>query len=212
MGNYVISHLKAGVNMNVYIVRHGETDCNVNNICYGWYDCPLNEKGITQAKNLGNFLKTKKIDKIISSDLLRARMTADEINKELMLPVEYNSSLREIFFGDWENKPVKEMMKIDPVNTKLWREDCQKAVIPNGELFDDFYARVSTGFDKIVEENFDKDILIVAHGGAISALLCHITDAGAKGFWHFRTIQECYTKLVYDYNGFFIERINSPIK
>jgi len=198
--------------MNIYIVRHGETDCNVNNICYGWFDCPINEKGITQAKNLGKFFKTKKIDKIISSDLLRAKMTAAYINDELRSPIEFNSSLREINFGDWENVPVKEMQKIDPVNTKLWRDDCEKAVIPNGEQFRDFYNRVSSGFEKIVEENFDKSILIVAHGGAISALLCHITNSGAKGFWHFRTIQECFTQIVYEYDGFFIKRINCPIR
>ena len=198
--------------MNVYIVRHGETECNVKNICYGWYDCPINEKGISQAKNLGRFLKSKKIDKIISSDLLRARMTAELINNELGLPIEFNSSFREINFGDWENVPVIEMRKIDPVNTKLWRKDCEKAIIPNGELFSDFFNRVSKGFDKVVEDNFDKNILLVAHGGAISALLCHITNAGAKGFWHFRTIQECYTELVYDYDGFFIKRINCPIE
>ncbi len=198
--------------MNIYIVRHGETECNVNNICYGWYDCPINEKGISQAKNLGSFLKTKKIDKIISSDLLRAKMTAELINNELNLPIEFNSAFREINFGDWENVPVKEMQKIDPINTKLWRDDCEKAVIPNGELFKDFFGRVSSGFEKVVEENFDKSILIVAHGGAISALLCHITNSGAKGFWHFRTIQECYTQLVYEYDGFYIKRINCPIK
>ena len=197
--------------MNIYIVRHGETECNINNICYGWYDCPINEKGISQAKNLGKFLKTKKIDKIISSDLLRAKMTAELINNELNIPIVFNSSFREINFGDWENVPISEMKKIDPVNTKLWRDDCEKAIIPNGELFSEFYGRVSQGFDKVVEENFDKNILIVAHGGAISALLCHVTNAGAKGFWHFRTIQECYTQLVYEYNGFFIKRINCPI-
>ena len=197
--------------MNIYIVRHGETECNINNICYGWHDCPINEKGISQAKNLGKFLKTKKIDKIISSDLLRAKMTAELINNELNIPIVFNSSFREINFGDWENVPISEMKKIDPVNTKLWRDDCEKAIIPNGELFSEFYGRVSQGFDKVVEENFDKNILIVAHGGAISALLCHVTNAGAKGFWHFRTIQECYTQLVYEYNGFFIKRINCPI-
>ena len=198
--------------MIVYIVRHGETECNVNNICYGWYDCPINEKCISQAENLGRFLKSKKIDKIISSDLLRAKMTAELINNELCVPVEFNSSFREINFGDWENVPVVEMRKIDPVNTKLWRNDCEKAIIPNGELFSDFFKRVSEGFDKVVEDNFDKNILLVAHGGAISALLCHITNSGAKGFWHFRTIQECYTELVYDYDGFFIKRINCPIE
>lgn len=197
--------------MKIYITRHGETQCNVDNICYGWYDVPINEKGISQAQNLGSFFKNKKLDKIVSSDLLRARMTADIINEKTRLPIEYSRDLREINFGDWENVPVKDFKKIDPINSKLWRDDCQKAIIPNGELFDDFYKRVSTGFEKIVEENFGKDLLLVAHGGVISVILSHITGAGAKGFWHFRTLQERYTKLVYEYDGFFIEKTNSPI-
>ena len=86
-------------------------------------------------------MKSKKIDKIISSDLLRAKMTAELINNELCVPVAFNSSFREINFGDWENVPVVEMRKIDPVNTKLWRNDCEKAIIPNGELFSDFFKR-----------------------------------------------------------------------
>lgn len=198
--------------MNIYIVRHGETDCNKNNICYGWYDCPINEKGIEQAKNLGNFFKNIKIDKIISSSLIRAKMTAEIINKELNVPIEFDDNIREIYFGEWENIPIEDMHKRDPVNTRLWHEDCTKADIPGGEKFNTFFNRVSYGFDRIISENSEKDILIVSHGGAISAMLCHITGAGSKGFWCYRTIQECYNKLVYDKSGFYIERINSPIK
>ncbi len=198
--------------MKIYIVRHGETECNANSICYGWYDCPLNEKGVMQAKNLGEFFKTKKIDKIISSDLSRAKMTAEAISKTTGVEVEHISAFREMNFGDWENVPIAKLSEIDPVNALLWRDDCEKARIPNGEKFFEFYERVTDGFDKIVKENFDKDILIVAHGGAISSILSHVTGAKAKGFWHFRTLQETYHQLVFDHDGFFLAKINHPIK
>ena len=197
--------------MNIYIVRHGETDCNKNNICYGWYDYPINERGIKQAENLGRFFSNIKIDKIISSSLMRAKMTAEIINNSLNVPIEFDNSIREIYFGDWENIPIADMHRLDPINTRLWHDDCAKANIPGGEQFNTFYSRVAYGFDRIVSENRSNDILIVSHSGAISIILSHITGAGAKGFWRFRTIHECYTKLVSDSSSFYIERINIPI-
>ncbi len=67
--------------MKLYIVRHGETDHNINKIIQGHLNTPLNSNGIIQAQKIANRLKDINFDIIYSSDLSRAKTTAEEINK-----------------------------------------------------------------------------------------------------------------------------------
>ena len=83
--------------MNIYLVRHGDDDERYRG---GWSNLPLVESGIGKAKKLGDYLSSNenkdiKIDKIISSDLKRAKMTADLINEKLGVNILYDKRLRE---------------------------------------------------------------------------------------------------------------------
>ena len=83
-------------------MRHGQTDWNVKHRSQGWNDIPLNETGVEQAKNTASKLEGIDIETIYSSDLKRAKKTADIISAKLDLPVHYTKRLREMNFGKAE--------------------------------------------------------------------------------------------------------------
>jgi len=106
--------------MSIYIVRHGETDWNREGIYQGHTDTPLNEDGRKTAERLGHTLSKIKISCIYSSDLLRARETAEIINRFLNVPVCYTQDLRELNFGDWTGISIWEMEEKDPELFRRW--------------------------------------------------------------------------------------------
>src|SRR5579872_7049036 len=93
----------------LYIVRHGETQWNVERRVQGQIDTPLTEHGKEQAKALGNLFKTIHFDAVFSSDLLRAQRTAELITLEKKLAVVTSELLRERSFGSFEGKYLEEI-------------------------------------------------------------------------------------------------------
>src|SRR3989344_8043224 len=92
-----------------YLVRHGETEYNVKKIIQGQSDSPLTKKGIEEVKNVAKKLKGIKFDYVFSSDLLRAKRTAEIIALEHKLEIQTNKLLRERRFGNLEGKSNSEL-------------------------------------------------------------------------------------------------------
>jgi broad specificity phosphatase PhoE len=86
----------------MFLVRHGDTSLNDEDLVHGWVDAPLNEKGIEQAHKAAESLKDKEITRIVSSDLPRARQTANIIGKKLGIPVTLNPNLRTWDAGNFD--------------------------------------------------------------------------------------------------------------
>ena len=117
--------------MKIYFVRHGETDMNARNMFYGWYDADINEKGIAQAEELRAAFETIHIDAIYSSDLKRAYHTAEIIaNGREIQPV---PEIRELYYGDWENRTWEEMSEADLEEWHGWLTDWVDRRMPNGD-------------------------------------------------------------------------------
>ena len=179
--------------MKIYFVRHGETDMNARNMFYGWYDADINEKGIAQAEELRAAFETIHIDANYSSDLKRAYHTAEIIaNGREIQPV---PEIRELYYGDWENRTWEEMSEADLEEWHGWLTDWVDRRMPNGEAFMEFYDRVTRGLEQIIKENKGKHVLIVSHNGALSAMHCHLTGAGPKAFWRFNSKQGHYSAV-----------------
>ena len=141
--------------MKIYFVRHGETDMNARNMFYGWYDADINEKGIAQAEELRAAFETIHIDAIYSSDLKRAYHTAEIIaNGREVQPV---PEIRELYYGDWENRTWEEMSEADLEEWHGWLTDWVDRRMPNGEAFMEFYDRVTRGLEQIIKERLSKN-------------------------------------------------------
>ncbi|BCY17130.1 MAG: histidine phosphatase family protein [Chloroflexi bacterium] len=156
----------------IWLIRHGQTDWNLEGRLQGQLDVPLNETGLQQARSLAEKLKTTKFSAIYSSDLLRARQTAGIISNTLGLPVIYDQRLREIHQGDVQGmlfsdviqqfKDTLENRIKDPVNSR----------VPGGESVAELASRFRECVDEIASGEYEHPVLVVAHGLAIATMLC----------------------------------------
>ncbi|NLT95413.1 MAG: alpha-ribazole phosphatase [Clostridia bacterium] len=167
----------------VIFVRHGQTSWNDLGMYQGHTDIPLNEIGFEQAIKVGKRLKNEKVSAIYSSDLLRAKQTAEIIAREHNLPVTVMPELREINFGIWEGKTYKEIKELYPEMLNIWLSKPQDLKIPEGETFPEMLARAWQGLKKILSKHKDETIIVVAHGGTIAVLLCNILEISLNNLW-----------------------------
>ncbi len=160
--------------MKVILIRHGETDYNVESRLIGWRKIPLNQTGIQQVSLLAEILdKHYSISKIYSSDLLRTKQTAEIINEKLNIKeIHFKSKLREQSLGDWEGLLLEDLKKKDSFMRFLKLNDEEESV-PNGEPIQVFNDRVFFEFRLIIEQNLltNNEILIVAHEGTNRIIL-----------------------------------------
>jgi broad specificity phosphatase PhoE len=158
-----------------YIVRHGETDWNAEHIVQGITDTNLNTQGENQALELANKLKEIVFYKVYSSDLLRAKRTAEIIALEKKLAVETTQALRERRFGKFEGKRTSELKEIDDIIEKLDKER-QLSYTHGGEIEsdDELLAKLIPFIREIAVASPGQTILLVTHGGVIRALLRHL--------------------------------------
>ena len=157
------------------IVRHGETDWNLDGKKQGQTETILNETGLKQAKDLAEKLATEKIDVIYSSDLPRALETAKEINRFHKLKIRKTNLLREINLGDCNGLTSEEMRENFPEWRKLKDAEPEKTPYPNGESHTDVQARIKEFLKQITNEKH-KTVLIVAHQGLNRNLIQILTD------------------------------------
>ena len=149
----------------ILLARHGETDWNRENRWQGWADPPLNDTGRAQARALAEQLRTTPFDAVYSSDLQRARETA-EIAAELHdLPVVTDPGLREIDVGSWSGLTRPEIEERFPGGER-----------PDGETREQHLNRVLGAVEQIARANHGRRILLVTHGGTMRALRSHTSD------------------------------------
>lgn len=157
----------------VLIIRHGQTDWNVEKRLQGHSDIPLNEKGIEQALALSESLKDEKIDAIFSSDLQRALRTAQEIAKWHQLPVQVDVAFRERSYGAFEGLSREEIKTRYPESHAAWYAADPDHVFPEGERVAEsirnFHNRAINALYKIAKPYVGKKIALVAHFGIIES-------------------------------------------
>jgi len=142
-----------------YLLRHGGTDWNKEKKSMGHTDIPLNDEGVAQATRAAAQLKDKKIDLIISSDLSRARETAEIIAKATGAELVVDERIRERSCGITEG-----MLQED---IRMHYGSDRPDVLPGGETWHEFEARIWTVFQDHKRKHHHKNIVIVTHGGPI---------------------------------------------
>jgi len=173
------------LNNTYYLLRHGRNihQTELKDFCYGWPEdkkpCELDEVGIKEVTASGIKLKDKNIDLIYSSDILRAKQTAEIVASIIGIDkVIYNVKLRDlnwgVFAGGLKKTALDFYQDKDRMNN---RPD-------NGESWGDLRKRVSAFLKEIDNKNENKNILLVSHGDAILLLEAWLHD------WNFEEILE----------------------
>jgi broad specificity phosphatase PhoE len=173
--------------MTVLLARHGETDDNREPIrVQGFRDTPLNDTGRAQARALGRRLaaNAEQIASIVSSDLSRARETADIVGEILGLPVELDPRLREANRGRWEGSLFLDIARDEPELYERWRQAGPEWRFPGGESLREQQDRVGAAIAQARGEQ-PLPALLVCHGGAIRVTLCKGHPGGLGAFHTF---------------------------
>jgi broad specificity phosphatase PhoE len=160
------------------LVRHGETDWNLERRVQGHADRPLNETGRAQARALAETLAEEPLDAVYSSDLVRAHETARIVAEPRALQVTALGELREKNFGTWEGLTDDEVLTRFP--------DARRGHWGDAETTEDVARRVLAALHRIAETHPDGRVLVVTHGGPLRAVLlqCGVDGTGAIGNCH----------------------------
>ena len=167
----------------LYIVRHGQTEWNLLGKTQGHGNSDLTPKGIEQAELLADSMTKYPIDYIYSSDLGRAYQTAEIIGNKLNIEVEKTEALREMNFGTWEGRIIKDIIEEDPELYKMWRNEPHIAKIPQGETLSQIKERTDA-FIKEINEKYDgKHIVLVTHSLCARIMLLSFLDSDVKNIY-----------------------------
>jgi broad specificity phosphatase PhoE len=150
------------------LVRHGETDWNRDGRWQGGSDTSLNDLGRGQARALAQELDGN-VGVVYSSDLSRARETAEIIAAKLGLEIRFDPRLRERGFGSWEGLTTSEIEERFADSHRRWLAG-ESAGADDAETFEDFFARVNGFLDDVLRRHPDDEVLVISHGGSIRVL------------------------------------------
>lgn len=180
--------------MRLYLIRHGAA-LNTAGRCIGHCDVPLSPAGAEAIVRAATWLPVRP-DRIIASDLGRARSSADVLARHWNLPVTYDARLREMNFGDWDGVLWSELEQRDHVRLAAWMNDWVRVGTPGGESFQDVVARAGDWFAGARAAWHDETVVAVAHAGSMRAILCRWLAAPLD--WAFRIRIEPAAVVVLD--------------
>lgn len=190
--------------IKLILIRHGESNSNVQGKFSGFQDVDLTEKGIWQAGRLAYRLKNVPVDAVYCSDLKRARHTAEIIFKSRGIDIFTNPKFREMNFGAWEGytfNEIKEKFGYGDEFNYLIENIKPEAAIPQGESLINLHDRVIPELDKVLKEHEkadrEKTIALVCHGGTIRVILSNALKIGLKNMWSIKQYSTALSILDY---------------
>lgn len=152
----------------ILLARHGESDWNHAQRWQGHADRPLTDRGREQARALAERLRDVELDAVYSSDLARARKTAEIVAAEHGLPVHELAALREVDVGAWAGLTRAEAEERFPDAYRRWVSGGEGW--DDGETYEQVTERVVGAVKAIADAHPGRRILVVAHGGTIRAI------------------------------------------
>lgn len=162
--------------MHLIIVRHVETEWNAERRKQGQLDSLPTETGKAQARALANRFASEeeRFDALYSSDLGRARFTAEEIGRAVNAEILFEEGLRERHFGIFGGLTDKECIEKYPQEFASWYADLADYSISTGESWRDFHARVVDCFEMLAARHENERIVAVTHGGVLDTFFRHV--------------------------------------
>lgn len=159
--------------MRLLLVRHAETVWNASGRIQGQADPPLSERGNLQCEAVAARLEGTRVDRVVSSDLARARATAAAIaRRHPGLGVELDPRLREVDLGEWEGVTREALASDWPELFQAWRRRPSWDLVPGGEGTAAFEARVRAGVEEVCMGAGEADTVVaVTHIGVIRIVL-----------------------------------------
>ena len=181
----------------IVLVRHGETQSNLENLLHGRTDVPLTSFGEWQAQRVADrMVEFDPVDALYSSPLLRARSTARLIAQRIGREAVIIDDLTEFHFGDFEGYTLSNVQESHP---ELFLQALDTSDFefrfPNGESRREFHARVKRAVDRLATEHVGKRVVVVAHGGVIASAVTQFTGGNPNDWASFLAHNCSITRL-----------------
>ncbi len=192
--------------LNIYLLRHGQTEQNLKGFYYGNLDVDITSKGIKQIEYISNKVKNVTFDKIYVSNMKRALSSASIISRNKDISFIRDKRLNEMNLGVFEGKSYEDIQREYPKEFQKWSDDWKYYAPPEGESYVDFYERVKVFFQEILKLE-DENVLLVTHGGVIRSILTYVMGEDLDVFWKFGSKNGDLTLVKYEYENLYIDSI-----
>lgn len=169
--------------LKFYLVRHGQTEFNVERRLQGRVDSPLTEKGIRDAMALGEHLSDVDFDLVLASPSKRAQRTAELICEGRDINVEVELDMREINLGSWEGMTKDDVMKAFPAEGEVFYYKPHLYKPLEGDSYYDVQNRAVNAVKKLAEQHQHGNILIVTHTVVIRAIAAYFNKTPMERLW-----------------------------
>ena len=193
--------------LHLMLVRHGETEWNVQRRYQGQSDVPLSELGVRQAELVAERLVDQKIDAVFASDLKRAWETAQIIVAKNGLNILSEPRLRELKFGILEGLTFDEAQEQYPELIAAWLGDFHQTP-QGGETIDLFNARVISLLEDLKREHDEQTVLLVAHGGPLSEILRIVLELSPQKRWYLELENASLSEVLIAEDFISLKRLN----
>jgi probable phosphoglycerate mutase len=164
------------------LARHGQTIWHHPNRYAGRTDVELTERGLLEAQALARRAERERPDLIVCSPLLRAVETARPVAEACGLELIVDERLREVDFGEWEGKTLKEIRATDPVAAKRFEADPVEHGFPGGEPLPEAARRALEALRELDAEHPGEKVLVVMHNTLIRLVLCSLLEIPLKDY------------------------------
>lgn len=168
--------------LELFLVRHGQTDLSRENRFCGSIDPPLNDVGVQMAEAFGRAYADRLWTAIYSSPMQRTRRTAEALTSRLSTEAVPEDGLREIAYGQWEGLRHEDVKARWPDEYSHWAHDPASRGTPGGETAFQVAARAVPVVERIRETHADGRVLIVSHKATIRILTCSLLGLDVRLF------------------------------
>jgi probable phosphoglycerate mutase len=192
----------------IILVRHGETEWNVQEVFRGRIDVELNQTGIKQAELLAEHLSHLKLDAVYSSPLKRALKTADLIASYHKLRVESAPGLIDFDYGGWQGLSHKEVRDRYKELYNEWSKNPHQVKMPGGESLNEVRERALKVVEAVVAK-YAGIVVLVSHRVVNKVLICALLGLDDSHFWNIRQDNCGTTTFTYENKRFVLTEHNN---
>jgi len=169
----ILIKLKNMRKTEIFLIRHGETEWNLQRRMQGHSNSKLTSVGQFQIQALGQWMKNVPFDSIYSSDTLRARLTAEAITQFSGHKIKFDQRLREKNLGVFEGLTTEEASEKFPEIFGLFKTSGSNYIIDEGESTQQVLDRALEIVEEILVKHSEERVLLVTHGGFVRVLVKH---------------------------------------
>jgi len=207
--------IEPGDIMELHLIRHGQTNWNVQRRIQGQSESILTDLGIHQAQVLGERLGHLDFDQVFCSTSLRTRQTAEHIFKHRDFNIEYLDSLREIGMGPWEGRLHDAVARDEPELYKHFFHEPHLFNVPGAETFAQIQQRIVTAVKTIVATFHQRQVMMVSHGTILKSFLCYIQQRPLSEMRDLPQLHNCSHSIVEvnaDGSGRVVQYADQPVE